>query len=259
MRSRYWELIEAEKIGLGPKDGVTKAVSSHLFEKIYRPYLKDAKKIILDPASVKIAREYSNDKTPAMMEEARRRGLTDIANSNIRTFHGALAELAVDQYNGLMIGDGVFDQTVGIDSRKFHKPDFSKFGFNLGVKTAQIGNFPTYGKGELDTPQLITIVEHSESIAVYVLGITSATFLKENSDLSLILSPSLREKGTKFGFFGVDFLDIIDPKLENLKTWCINYKAKHPSPDGERPGLQSHLQSSRPQTDDEFYSQLGHS
>ena len=132
---------------------------------------------------------------------------SDNISEKKRFMTGLLGEAALEQILGLKI----VDWSVGY-SALYNRPDI--FDYGVGIKTVEEGKFPVIFKYN-KYPQIIC-VRKVFSRAVYVCGLATVDVLNSYQDDSLILSPDLRRRGTKTGFFGFDKL-IPVKSLDDLK------------------------------------------
>ena len=123
-------------------------------------------------------------------------------NEEKRIMTGLLGELAIEHRLGIKI----IDWSIG-KSRDYHTPDIP--GYKVGIKTVEYGKFPIIFKKNF-YPQIICIVKKDEK-AVYVCGVADVDVLNKYQDDNLVLSPYLRARGTKTGFYGFD-------KLKPIRT-----------------------------------------
>lgn len=115
-----------------------------------------------------------------------------------RFMTGFMGEAALEQ----LLGISIIDWTVG-DSSHYHKPDIP--GYRIGIKTVERGKYPIIFKHNT-YPQIICVKNLDVPHLVYVCGIASPEVLNRYQDDSLILSPYLRARGTKTGFYGFNQL-----------------------------------------------------
>jgi hypothetical protein len=124
---------------------------------------------------------------------------------------GFLGECAVEQFLDIEF----IDFSVG-SSIKYHVSDLKNIGYDCGVKTVEKGKFPVIFRKSYK-PEII-VVKQSDRV-FYVCGLASIDVLNEYQSLDLILSPSLRRRGTKTGFYGFHKLvkpDSIKKYLDDL-------------------------------------------
>lgn len=120
-----------------------------------------------------------------------------------RFYTGFLGEAAIEE----IFKVNIIDWDVG-ESKKYNYPDLRSLGINIGIKTSEMYNFPIIFK-QNNYPQIINF-RYGGNI-VYVCGIATEEILNKYQNDDLILSPKLRLKGTKTGFWGFD-------KLISLKS-----------------------------------------
>jgi len=118
-----------------------------------------------------------------------------------RWMNGILGECAVEKY----IDKKFVDLSIG-DSNKYHIPDMSSLGIQCGIKTVEIGKFPIIFKTP-KTPEIIVIKESKYNY--YICGVATIAVLNEYQSDDLIVSESLRRRGTKTAFYG--FGNLISP------------------------------------------------
>ena len=99
------------------------------------------------------------------------------------------------------------------ESKKFHTPDLSPIGVNVGVKTVEYGKFPIIFK-KSTKPEIIVLKQ--DDLNFYICGLATVDILNQNQSDDLILSPSLKRRGTKSGFYGFNKLKKFST-LEELK------------------------------------------
>lgn len=133
----------------------------------------------------------------------------DCFNEEKRWRTGLYGEAAIEQ----LFNINVIDWEVG-SSEKFGRPDLK--GYKVGVKTVELGSFPIIKKRNT-YPQIICI---KDGYSVWVCGLAETGILNNFQDDSLILSPRLRAKGYKTGFYGFDYLIKINTltDLEDYKN-----------------------------------------
>ncbi len=115
-----------------------------------------------------------------------------------RFFTGFLGELSLEK----LLGVQFIDWEIG-NSVRFNIADLNCLNLNVGIKTVEYGKFPIIHK-KVIRPEIINVKLTDSQI--YVCGFASIQVLKNYQDDKLILSPALRRKGTKTGFFGFDEL-----------------------------------------------------
>ena len=132
----------------------------------------------------------------------------DSRNEHKRWFTGFLGECAVEKF----IGKKFVDFSIG-NSKKYHVPDLKSIGFNCGIKTVEFGKFPIIFKKSFKSE--IIVLKKSDSI-FYICGLASKEVLNKYQSMSLVLSPFLRKRGTKTGFYGFHKLQSPEIILEYI-------------------------------------------
>ena len=133
----------------------------------------------------------------------------DPFNEAVRWRTGVGGELALEQ----MLGQKFVNLSVG-DSKDFHTPDLSKLGLKVGVKSVEKGKYPVIFKRS-DKPEIIILKLSDDTFSI--LGVVLPEDLNKHQDDSLILSPSLRARGTKTAFTGFHKIKPFK-NLEQLKS-----------------------------------------
>jgi hypothetical protein len=110
-----------------------------------------------------------------------------------RFYTGITGEAAIEE----MLGVSFIDYTVG-DSSAYHKSDLKSLGINVGIKTVEFGKFPIIFKKSY-YPEIIVI--KADPIHI-VCGLATTAVLNKFQSDDLILSPYLKSRGTKTGFYG---------------------------------------------------------
>lgn len=129
-----------------------------------------------------------------------------------RWYTGFSGEAALEQ----LLGVEFIDFTIG-DSKYYHVSDLSSIGVDIGVKTVEYGKFPVIFK-KSKKPQVI-ILKQSD-IDFLICGLATIEVLNQYQSDSLILSPALKKRGTKTGFYGFSALQIFKSmeELRNLQV-----------------------------------------
>ena len=107
---------------------------------------------------------------------------------------GFLGEAAVEKFLNLKF----MDLSIGC-SRKYHISDLSSIGIDCGIKTVEFGKFPVIFKKSSKSE--IIVIKNNDFL-FSICGVATKKILNQYQDDDLILSPSLRAKGTKTGFYG---------------------------------------------------------
>jgi hypothetical protein len=115
-----------------------------------------------------------------------------------RFYTGLLGEAALEE----LLNINIIDWEIG-DSRNYNKADLSKQNLNIGIKTVEYGKFPIIHKNSI-RPEIINVKINDTDI--FICGLASIKVLLEYQEEHLILSPFLKEKGTKTGFYGFNKL-----------------------------------------------------
>ena len=113
-------------------------------------------------------------------------------------------ECAVEQY----IGKSFVDFTIG-DSHDYYVPDLRSAGYEVGVKTVNMGDFPLLRKptpSSSNTPQIIVIRESRYDF--YICGLATYDVVNDPSNFSqlLVRSGGVLEVGVKSAFYRFDLL-----------------------------------------------------
>jgi hypothetical protein len=130
-----------------------------------------------------------------------------------RWYTGFSGESALEKF----LGQEFVDLSVG-NSNAYHVSDLSKLGLDIGVKTVEKGKFPIIFK-KSKSPQVI-IIKSSDS-KFCICGLATIEVLNNYQSDELILSPALRSRGTKTGFYGFEHLK----KFENIED--LRMMTKH--------------------------------
>lgn len=116
-----------------------------------------------------------------------------------RFYTGTLGEAAIEE----LLQKEFINWSIDV-STVYDKSDLINLGLNIGIKTVEYGKFPIIHKKVL-RPEIISIKISDNEILV--CGYASVQVLKTYQDDDLILSPYLRRKGTKTGFWGFSALE----------------------------------------------------
>ena len=122
----------------------------------------------------------------------------DNSQEEKRWKNGFLGEFAVEKF----LGKKFVDLTIG-SSKKYFVPDLSPLGVDWGIKTVEKGKFPIIFKKSYKDE---IIVIKKNDFEFFICGLATREILNEYQSDALILSPGLRSKGTKTGFYGFKFL-----------------------------------------------------
>jgi hypothetical protein len=121
---------------------------------------------------------------------------SDSFNQAYRLRTGMGGEMALEQF----LGKNFVDLTIG-DSNDYHVPDLSKIGLNVGIKTVELGKYPVIFK-KSERPEIIVLRLSDEVYSI--IGLVTTKDLNSYQDDSKILSPSLKARGTKTAFVGLN-------------------------------------------------------
>ena len=131
----------------------------------------------------------------------------DNSQEEKRWKNGFLGEFAVEKF----LGQKFVDLTIG-SSKKYFIPDLSSLGIDWGIKTVEKGKFPIIFKKSFKDE--IIVIKKSDK-EFFICGLATKEILDKYQSDELILSPGLRSKGTKTGFYG--FKHLIPPlKLREM-------------------------------------------
>jgi len=134
----------------------------------------------------------------------------DPHNEYKRFYTGLLGEAAVSQF----LGVDSLDLTVG-SSNEYLKSDLSKIGLkNIGIKTSEYWNYPLVSKWPVDAE--IINIKTSDSV-VLLCGLATKNILSMYQDDNLVLSPYLRKRNVKSGFYGFKSLIPMEKFKARLK------------------------------------------
>jgi hypothetical protein len=169
-----------------------------------RPYSSKFIRIRLELPEIKKAYRWALDMCDAKRSEMLRAG--DSSSSFKRLSNGALGEIAVER----LIGKQFIDWSIG-QSKDYQYPDLISIGESVGVKTVEYGKFPVVQRVNTYS-QIITIYRMSDQTC-FICGLATADMLNTYQSDELILSSSLRRKGTKTGYYGFEQLIAPDSML----------------------------------------------
>lgn len=124
--------------------------------------------------------------------------IQDPYNEAKRWRTGMGGELALE----IFINKKFADLSIG-DSKDYHVPDLSALGLNIGIKTVELGKYPVIFKRS-EKPEIIIL--KLDSTRYCILGLATVDILNKYQDDSVILSSSLKARGTKTGFVGLHSL-----------------------------------------------------
>ncbi len=137
--------------------------------------------------------------------------LVDHGQEYKRFYTGLMGECALEK----LFDRSFIDWSIG-NSNTYNTADLKELGFDVGIKTVEMGKFPIVHKHPY-RPELICI-KRSEN-TVILCGLATMDTLRRYQDDDLILSPALRRRGTKTGFYGFEKLIKIE-NLSDLARYC---------------------------------------
>ena len=135
----------------------------------------------------------------------------DSHNEEKRWKTGLEGEAVVEKFLGVLFSD----KTAG-DSKDYNEADLKRLGIDCGVKATEYGKFPVVHKHP-KRPEIIVLKLNEYEF--YVCGVAMPIYAKHYTSDDLILSPSLRAKGTKTGFWGFFRLEQFN-NIKELKELC---------------------------------------
>lgn len=124
--------------------------------------------------------------------------LIDHGQEYKRFFTGMMGERAME----ILFGTSFIDWSIGY-SNDYNTADLRLLGYNVGIKTVELNKFPIIHK-VAHRPELINIKRTEDTIIL--CGLATIDVLNNYQDDDLILSPALRRRGTKTGFYGFEHL-----------------------------------------------------
>lgn len=196
-------------------------------DKMERVFEECVSGIIETATKVEIDREYIDRISTFVSKLIEKKSgeqhhVVDNRKESKRFTTGFLGEAALEK----ILRMPIIDWTIG-DSDSYHVPDIP--GYKIGIKTVEYGKFPVVFKKNY-YPQIICIVDTLNIGTVYVCGIAMPDVLNKYQDDDLILDSKLRERGTKSGFYGFDYLkpitgviDIEEFKKERSEKRVVQY------------------------------------
>ena len=180
------------------------------YKKYLSPCLKGEPCIKLDKGTCDKITKLAEDIVKAKISENHH--IYDNNQEFKRFYTGLLGEAALEK----LLNTKIVDYNVGL-SNYFNVADLNKQGLNIGIKTSEKWKFPVIHK-HVERPEIINIKKDDSTIIC--LGLATVEVLKRYQSSIYILSPKLKERGTKACFYGFDKLIPIK-KLEDLKQWSF--------------------------------------
>ena len=123
--------------------------------------------------------------------------IKDHNNEVKRFFTGLIGEMAVEK----LFNISIIDWSVS-NSRYYDVPDIP--GYTVGIKTVEKGKFPVIPKKN-KYAQIICIYNPNNK-TVNICGLATKIVLNKYQSDELILSPALRSRNVKTGFYGFHML-----------------------------------------------------
>ena len=163
------------------------------------PHFNTFELVTIDDATIERVQSFVSNLINVKLSEGHHK--KDGGMEYKRWMNGILGECAVEKY----IDKKFVDLSIG-DSNKYHIPDMSSLGIQCGIKTVEIGKFPIIFKTS-KTPEVIVIRESKHDF--YICGVATIAVLNEFQSDDLVVSESLRRRGTKTAFYG--FGNLISP------------------------------------------------
>lgn len=161
-------------------------------------------KIQLTKEEISKINEIVNTVVPAKKTESHH--IVDGNNEYKRFTTGYFGEMAIEKLLNIK-----FVRYSSGHSNIYNNPDISSL--KIGVKTVEYGKFPIIFKKNKE-PQIICVKYNNNT--VYICGLATTHILNKYQSDDLILSPLLKARGTKTGFYGFEFLKPFK-NLEELK------------------------------------------
>lgn len=170
------------------------------------PHLKRFKPVQVPAEKIEKIRAFVDQVIEAKKKE--KHHMIDSGSEYTRFYTGTLGEAAVEE----LLGVELIDWSIG-QSAIYNEGDLKKFGLDIGIKTVEHGKFPIIHKN-VKRPEVINL--KMDESRVLVCGLATVDVLRDCQDDSLILSPNLRRRGTKTGFYGFDRL-VTFQSLDDLR------------------------------------------
>jgi len=174
------------------------------FETIFNENMDKYIKILLNDEDIEFINNIVNIVVPAKKNESHH--IVDGKNEIKRFTTGYYGERAVEKLLGID-----FIRYSSGHSNDYNNSDIQDL--NIGVKTVEYGKFPIIFKNNKE-PQIICVKYDKNT--VYICGLATPDILNKYQSDEFILSPLLKSRGTKTGFYGFKFLKFFK-NLEELK------------------------------------------
>jgi len=170
------------------------------YEDYVDKYQDNFVQVELDDSTVTKVKNFVSDIIEVKKDE--RHHVIDSGMEEKRWTTGYLGECAVEKF----IGVNFVDFSIG-DSTKYHVADLKFLGIDCGIKTVEKGKFPIIFKKSYK-PEII-VIKKSEKL-FDICGLATKEVLNKYQSIDLVLSPYLKNRGTKTGFYG--FNKLIHPE-----------------------------------------------
>lgn len=164
------------------------------YETYVKPYEHRFCKITVPNQTITSIKAFINDLIKAKQTEQIHQ--IDNGQEFRRFYTGLLGEAALE----ILLGIPIIDWNIGI-SKDYNSPDIKSL--SVGIKTVEYGKFPIVFKQNY-YPQIINLKVDESTILVGGLAGTHVLNTYQSDDL--ILSPNLKARGTKSGFYGLHTL-----------------------------------------------------
>lgn len=152
--------------------------------------------------------EFVKEKIKAKMLEDQHK--VDGGEEYKRSFTGMMGEVAVAKH----FGKNFVDWTVG-SSRKYNVADLRSIGYNVGIKTVEMGKFPLVTRNAY-RPELICVRKNDNTIVI--CGLATSNVIRANLNDNFVKSPNVIKRGEKSAFTGFHELIKIS-SLDELNTY----------------------------------------
>lgn len=164
--------------------------------KYVAPFAENRPRIILSDTKREKINNLAKRIIAAKVSESHHK--IDSFNELKRFTTGLLGESAMEE----LLGVEIVDFSVG-DSSVFNIADLNKLGYDIGIKTVEVWKFPIIHKN-VKRPEIINVLRDEKTVVCF--GYASKRVLEAFQSDVYILSPSLRARGTKTGFYGFQHL-----------------------------------------------------
>lgn len=155
---------------------------------------------------------FAKQKSIAKYGEAHH--LSDGGQEYKRNYTGMMGEVAIEKLFGVQF----VDWSIGT-SDKYNVADLRPLGYNVGIKTVEMGKFPLVRR-DAYRPEIICIKRNENT--VIICGLATTEVLIHNQDDRFVRSPNALKRGEKSAFVGFEKLVKID-SLEDLKKYKRRY------------------------------------